>query len=82
MNKPTISYRKSLKLSKLTDKQLQIKFDLNVQKEAWSELELSRNPIIRSLAIIIESDIEKTEKRLARNMAKCAKIVQPLKVIR
>ena len=77
-----LSHRKSLKLSRLTDEQAQIQFNLNVQKEAWAMLHGNRNPVIKSIRLMVYNDIEQTQRKLSSNMMKCKRIVAPLRVIR
>lgn len=75
-----LSHRKSLKLSRLTNEQLKMKFDLNVLKEAWSDLQANRNPVIINLQNQVWQSIVRAERQLAKNMRKCKRLVKPLEL--
>lgn len=73
----SLSSKRQRKLSRLTDQQLAMKFDLNILKEAWSELELSRNSVIENLREAVWLKICRKEKEIAKNQKRCARIVKP-----
>ena len=72
-----LTKRQNKRLSRLTDEQLALDFEINVQREAWAELSSSKNIIIRALLQVIENDINTTQNHIDKNKLKCKKLVSP-----
>lgn len=81
MNTLKLSHWRSLILSRLTDNQLKMTFDLNVLKEAWCMLDANRNPVIKNLQNLVWESIVRKENQIARNKRWCRKLIAPLKVV-
>ena len=70
-----LSKRKNRKLSRLTNEQLALDHEINVQREAWTVLTGSENELIQSLEAMTWDTICLTQKKIDKNKAKCQKIV-------